>query len=210
MENTTISFSTGSLIINDNNISFHSNGRNINNVNTIGRENIGHQDKQPMRLLPKDEIVYVFRNAIIGIIVVIVGFIIAVSSQFFLFVYIGLGFLFFAFFLYFAWMWLDSILGLNVAKPIMLSLYGVNAVRVVVQNIYGGNNLQFFVRLDEESKIPKFEDYKLDKIYNVDNVKKSDTGKNNLDDIEKIAALRDKGILTQEEFDLKKKQILGL
>ena len=210
MENKTISFSTGNLIINDKNISFHLKGGNVKNVNTIGRENIGHQDKQPMRLLPKSEFVYIFRNAIIGIVVVVVGFIIAVSSQFFLFVYLGLGFLFFAFFLYFAWMWLDSILGLNIAKPIMLSLYGVNAIRVVVQNIYGGNNLQFFLRLDEESKIPNFEDYKLDKIYNVDNVKKSDTVKNNLDDIEKIAALRDKGILTQEEFDLKKKQILGL
>jgi hypothetical protein len=31
-----------------------------------------------------------------------------------------------------------------------------------------------------------------------------------LDDIEKLAALRDKGILTEEEFQKKKKQILGL
>ncbi len=31
-----------------------------------------------------------------------------------------------------------------------------------------------------------------------------------LDDLEKLASLRDKGIITKEEFTLKKKQILGL
>lgn len=32
----------------------------------------------------------------------------------------------------------------------------------------------------------------------------------NLDDLEKLAALRDKGIITEEEFEVKKKQLLGL
>jgi hypothetical protein len=31
-----------------------------------------------------------------------------------------------------------------------------------------------------------------------------------MDQLEKLASLKDKGILTQEEFDAKKKQILGL
>lgn len=33
---------------------------------------------------------------------------------------------------------------------------------------------------------------------------------NNLDELEKLSELKDKGIITQEEFDQKKKQILGL
>lgn len=33
---------------------------------------------------------------------------------------------------------------------------------------------------------------------------------NGLDDLEKLAALKDKGIITQEEFDLKKKSLLGI
>ena len=33
---------------------------------------------------------------------------------------------------------------------------------------------------------------------------------NDLDELEKLASLRDKGILTEEEFDHKKRQILGL
>lgn len=210
MENKTISFSTGNLIINEKNISFHLNGGNANNVNTIGRENIGHLDKQPMRLLPKADFVYCFQTAVIGVILAIVGLIFGISTNFYIILYVGIALIFFGGFLLFAMLWLDGLLGLSVAKPILLSLYGVDAVRVVVQNIYGGNNLQFFVRLDEQSKIPKFEDYKLEKVYNVENVKNSETGKNNIDDIEKLAALRDKGILSQEEFDLKKKQILGI
>lgn len=210
MENKTISFSTGNLIINEKNISFHLNGGNANNVNTIGRENIGHLDKQPMRLLPKVDVVYCFQTAVIGVILAIVGLILGVSTNFYIIFYVGIALIFFGAFLLFSVLWLDGLLGLNVAKPILLSLYGVDAVRVVVQNIYGGNNLQFFIRLDEQSKIPKFEDYKLEKIYNVENIKSPETGKNNIDDIEKLAALRDKGIISQEEFDLKKKQILGI
>lgn len=83
-----------------------------------------------------------------------------------------------------------NVLGLNVAKPIFLSLYGVDAVRVVVQNIYGGNNLQFLVRSDEQSKIPKFESLKKEKVYSVENVVNTETNqKSNLDDIERLVEL---------------------
>lgn len=211
MENKTILFSTGRLIINDSNVSFHSNLVRVNNVNTISRENIGHQDKQKMRLLPKQEFVYIFRCFIIGTILSIVGFIFGLYSEYFIVLYIGLLFIFFACFLYFSWFWLDIMLGLKIGKPILLSLFGVDAVRVVVQNIYGGNNLQFLVRQDEQSKIPKFETFKIEKIYSVENITKTETNeKGNLDDLERLAELLKKGIVNQEEFDLKKKQILGL
>lgn len=36
------------------------------------------------------------------------------------------------------------------------------------------------------------------------------TKTSNLDELEKLAALRDKGIVTEEEFEAKKKQLLGL
>lgn len=36
------------------------------------------------------------------------------------------------------------------------------------------------------------------------------TQNNSMAELEKLAELKDKGILTQEEFDAKKKQILGL
>jgi hypothetical protein len=45
-------------------------------------------------------------------------------------------------------------------------------------------------------------------INNKNHVAKSST--NHLNDLEKLAELKEKGILTQEEFDAKKKLILGL
>lgn len=210
MKNQTITFSTGTLIINDKSISFNQKTGRANNVNTIARENIGHTDLEPMRLLTKVDLVYGFQTAAIGFVLGIIGLVIAISSNVFFLLYLGMAVFFFGAFLVFSVIWLDGLLGLNVAKPILFSIFGKDAMRIVVQNIYGGNNLQFFILPDEKSKIPKFEDYKLDKIYNVDNVKNSDIGKNNIDDIEKLATLKDKGILSQEEFDLKKKQILGL
>ena len=43
-----------------------------------------------------------------------------------------------------------------------------------------------------------------------DNPKPNQSNTSNLDEIEKLSLLKDKGILTQEEFDAKKKQLLGL
>jgi hypothetical protein len=210
MTNKTIEFSTGKLIINETNISFHQNRGNVNNVNTIARENIGHMNKQSMRLLPHSEFVYIFRMAILGVALIIIGFIVGIKTDTYLIVYLGIASIIFAGLLMFSWLWLDSLLGLKVAEPILLSLFGVDAFRIVVQNIFGGNNLIFLIRDDEISKIPKFEDYKLEKIHKVENIKSPDNTVNNIDDIEKLANLRDKGILSQEEFDLKKKQILGI
>ena len=205
MDNKTISFSTGNLIINDNNISFQLNFGSVHEVNTIGRENIGHIETQEMRVLPKVDIVYCFRMALFGIIIIIIG---AIVTDFIF--YIGVILTLFAAFLLFGSFWLDGLLGLNVVKSILLAIFGVDAVRVVVQNIYGGNNLHFFVLRDEKKKIPKFEDYKLEKIHKVENIRNIDSTANNIDDIEKLANLRDKGIISQEEFDLKKRKILGI
>jgi hypothetical protein len=210
MVNKTIEFSTGKLIINETNISFHQNRGNVNNVNTIGRENIGHMNKQSMRLLPHVDFVYIFRIAILGVALIILGFIIAMKSDMYFLVQIGCIFIIFAGFLMFSSLFIDGLLGLKVAESILLMLFGVDAYRIVVQNIFGGNNLIFLIRDDEISKIPKFEDYKLEKIHKVENTKSPETAANNIDDIEKLANLRDKGILSQEEFDLKKKQILGI
>lgn len=163
-----------------------------------------------MKILTKVDFVYCFRIAAIGLIVSIVGLFLGGILENFFFLYLGLGFIFFSVFLLFSSIWLDSILGLNVANSILLYLFGVDVVRVTVQNIFGGNNLVFLVPISEKNKIPKFEDYKIDKIYSVKSSENNLRENKNLDDLEKIATLKDKGILTQEEFELKKKQILGL
>ena len=163
-----------------------------------------------MRLLPKTDVVYCFQIAAIGIIAIILGFIMGGLINNFGLAYLGFALLFFGAALLLCVIWVDALLGIKVAEPILLAIYGVNVIRVVVQNIYGGNNLQFFVGIDEELKIPDFETYKTEKIYVTQSLKPADTKSSSFDDIEKLAELRDKGVLSQEEFESKKKQILGL
>jgi len=209
MENKTIIFSTGKLIINDVNISFHLKNGNVRDVNTIARENIGFVDKQPMRLLPLTEFVYIFRVALIGVLVTILGLLIGYKIDTLILFYFGIMIIFFAGFLMFSYLWIDSILGLKIATPILLNIFGVDAIRVVIQNIYGGNNLQFLIGKDEINKLPLFDDYKIDKTHSKKNLIKEESH-HNYDDIEKLSVLKDKGLITLEEFELKKKQILGL
>lgn len=209
-ENKTINFSTGKLIINDSNISFHQHRGNVNDVNTISRDNIGHMDKQAMRLLPKAEFVYIFRIALIGIALIILGFIVGVGNNNYKMMYLGFVAIAFSSFLMFCYYWVDGLFGVEITQSILLKFWGVDAYRIVVQNIFGGNSLMFLIRDEEVSKIPKFENYKLDKIHKVENVVNQNVNTHSIEDLEKLANLRDKGIITHEEFDLKKAKILGL
>ncbi len=45
---------------------------------------------------------------------------------------------------------------------------------------------------------------------NKENLKGNHNSSNYLDELERLANLKDQGIITEEEFNLKKKQILGL
>ncbi len=206
-KNEKLIFSTGTLNIEDKSVTFHHNKVILDKANSINRENIGHTDIQLLRILPFVEFVYFFRLAIIGVALAIIGVILGVKIDSLFLFYIGIGFIFFAAALLFTWLWIDNLLGLKIASPILLGLFGVDACRVIVQNIYGENNLDFFVRADEKDKLPKFEIYKIEKIKQVENIP---FNSNPLDDIQKLSDLRDKNIITNEEFELKKKQILGL
>jgi len=205
-----ISFSTGDLVIAERSISFHQSGVGLKNGNTINRENIGHVDKQPLSILPKASIVLWIRLVLIGAVITIIGFAIAFSSKFFLILYAGYIILFGSCFMFFYDIFLEDVIGIPLSKTLLHSLFGVDAVKVVVQNIYGGNNLVFTVRHDEERKLPKFESLKLNKVYAVNDVSGKNAKSGNISDIEKLAALREKGLITEEEFLKKKKQILGL
>ena len=58
---------------------------------------------------------------------------------------------------------------------------------------------------------PEFEQFKLELQKRMDRTSsESPSSSSNLDDLEKLASLRDKKIITDDEFDAKKRQILGL
>jgi hypothetical protein len=205
-----IEFSTGSLIIEDNYISFHKKNVRFNNSDTISRENIGHVDKKYMRVLPNSEFVHCFQLAFIGLIITILGlFLYAYSKNLFLF-YGGLSMIIFSGALLFVFLYLDKILGLRIATPILYSLFGVDAYRIIVQNIYGGDNLQFLIKKEELTLLPDFLELKKYKAESQTNQNETNTKNNIYDDIIKLGDLRDNGLISNEEFELKKKQILGI
>jgi len=208
MDNKTILFSTGKLIINETNISFHQNQSNINNVNTIARENIGHMNKQSMRLLPRSVFNYVFIIAISGFATMIGGLIFATKPDIFL--TLGTVLIITAGVLLGSFMLFDGLMGINIVESVLTIIFGVDAYRIVVQDVFGGNNFIFLISANEVSKVPKFEDYKLEKRHKIENADITHNNKNSYDDIEKLANLRDKGIISQTEFDQKKRQILGI
>lgn len=103
-----------------------------------------------------------------------------------------------------------NIRGMNKQQPGSLLTYGPNT----------GINVGMYGQSDPETKIkfhkqwePEFREIKdilESKIIKSRDVSSNEPDKTNFDDLEKLAELRDKGIITEEEFQAKKKQILDL
>lgn len=100
----------------------------------------------------------------------------------------------------------DLMIGTNVTNSILDKYYSLNAFKVTIGN-KSGNNIDFHVALDEESGLIALREC-IERI-------KANTGvqsntSSDLDGLRKLDSLLKDGILTREEFDLKKKQLLGL
>ena len=206
MENKKIEFSNGYLEIEKERISFH-HKRGLNrNVNTIARYNIGNVEIQNMRVLDGPTLIYIFRTALFGIIFFIIGLIVAFTSKLTLFLWVGNGLIIFSVFMLFSYFIIEVILGIHFVTRFFMRIYGVDATRIVIQNLSGGNNMLFFVHEKEKDKLPKFKDLKTEKIDTVQIVNQ----KNDIDDLAKLGELLKSGLITQEDFDKKKNQILGI
>jgi len=166
MKNNTIEFSTGDLKLDDNSLSFYKKNVRLNNVSTILREDIGHVITEPIKLLPNAQMIHWFQLITFGFTFSLIGFVIEISTDTYLMLSLGIGLVFLCGFLLFSNLWLDSVLGIKIATPIVYALFGVNYYRVVVQNIFGGNNLIFLIKKDEISRMPNIENYKISKKHN--------------------------------------------
>lgn len=211
-----ISFTNGCLIIDDNSISFKPNDGSILEINTIARNNIGHVEQTLMKILPLREIQLIYRFFFGSALVAITGLVIDIATKWSTMFYLGVMGIAFSAFLLFSYFWLDNLLRIQIAKPILLWLFGVEAVRIVVQNTFGGNNMLFFIRKDEANRLPSLKDYKTDKVFKVEPIQqqantnesiKPQSQTNNIDSLVKIAELYEKGLLTKEEFERKKAEL---
>lgn len=159
-----IEFSTGNLTLGDNSVSFNNLNVRLNDFSTILREDIGHVIIEPVKMLPNAERTHCFQLITFGFIFSFVGFLIAMLTNTYLMFYLGIALILISSILLFSNLWLDSILELKMATPILNALFGVDYYRVVVQNLFGGSNLIFFIKTNEISRLPNIEKYKKDKI----------------------------------------------
>ena len=205
MENKTISFSTGNLTINDKFISFCQNNNNfIKSESTISRENIGHTDKQILKILHHSSLIYIFRIALFCVILGVVA--ILLGEKFFFIAKIAAYIFIIDCLVFLPLMYVDVLLGVSILKTILLTMFGVDCYKIVIHNAIDGNNLVFFIGKNEISKLPNFEDYKITKVHNVG---KTYNEKDNFNDIQKLALLKEKGLISQQEFEKLKIEILG-
>lgn len=203
-----IEFSTGDLIIDDNAIRFKPIHVRFSDQTVIQRVNIGDVELQDFRMYRHDDFVYITRTFLFGallyIVTVVASFlkfdnIIFGLIEFFTYAVILLFVtLFFGFFL-------NAFLGVNINHSILLRVFGKNYTLVKVQNIDGGNDLIFIISDDENSELPELQNYKKNKIINV----KSISNSNHLDDIIKLGQLKEKGLLSEDEFNEQKKSLLN-
>jgi len=104
---------------------------------------------------------------------------------------------------------LDAMIGSRIGYSILSPIFGSKGNRIIVKNTNSINALGFYVGTDEVKMLEKFIDgARLEKPDIVNH--SSNTQSTSLDELEKLANLRDKGVITEDEFNAKKKSLLEL
>ena len=109
----------------------------------------------------------------------------------------------------------DALLHTGLARGIIAKYFSYKGFAVTIGN-KSGNNILFYTNLDEVNKIKKLGNYlddlkalKSDINDSIESQKES-TSNIDLGQIRKLGELLNEGLISQEEFDNKKKQILGV
>jgi hypothetical protein len=106
---------------------------------------------------------------------------------------------------------IDALLELNLFRMFIRKFLSTESIRVTIGN-KSGNNLDFLVYPEEHTKVVQLEKTveELRKYKNEIHQSANSKATSSLDELEKLASLRDKGVITEGEFNLKKKSLLGL
>jgi|GEM_PF-5816012 hypothetical protein len=193
-------FENGKIEVNDNIITYKS--KNGKHSQEMSRGNIGGINKEHFKVLPADVFQYGFISVALGITCFILGAFAKSDGM------MTIGWVFFVFggFLVLGNLFFDGMLGIKITTQLMMFLVGQKGYKITIQNSSGGNNIEFFISEKEIFNTDELYKYKKEKVNKVV-VAQPNSG---IDDIAKLAELRDKGIITDAEFDAKKKQILGI
>ncbi len=204
-----IQFVTGLLEIDDNSIRFKPYNSRFSDKTVIQRLNIADVEQYNFKQRRLDEIVYLFRSFLLCVVLIISSVILSVLGydNFFTFMltfFSGIC-LFFSVSIFIG-MFL-TLLGLNY-NFILNNLFGINYTLIKVQNNNGNNDLIFSILTEEKHKLPDLLKYKKEeekKIIYQDNV----SNNSNIEQLIKLADLKEKGLISDSEFEIEKSKIIN-
>jgi hypothetical protein len=106
---------------------------------------------------------------------------------------------------------IDSLFGFRIAYRFFATFLGYKGYDIVVKNKSGNNVLEIFAEESEKSQISNFIiSLKKDSIIEAKKIIQNQNGNDKLNQIEKLAELHQQGLLTHDEFQKMKRQLLGI
>lgn len=205
MENKTIQFNTGNVVINEKYITFQSqNNLQINQgFERIYIGNINYEKYTYLRLSPFSYSSRFFFGGLFFTLLSVIGdFISSKSSYTFLF-WLGAFVSSFGFFLFLINTFVDGILGTNIAQSIYEKICGIKTYKVSVQNTSGGDHLEFLINIEELDKATNLIVYKL-----MESKNNTELG-SSIKELNELVTLKNNGAINNLEFEKLKKQLLN-
>lgn len=197
MESKTIKFISGNVEITDKKISFYSTTKNLKNLQSMERYDMGNINSENFSYLGILPIQIALRSLFLGVIFAVLSIIIGVEAISIL----GVVMIIFGLITFNLDLWVDGLMGTKFAYRLCSYLFAGKGYKITIQNNTGGEHIVFYIALDQLSQALNIESCRLKE--------KPTTQAIGINDLEKISELFQKGILTEEEFNLKKKQILN-
>ncbi|NMH26530.1 SHOCT domain-containing protein [Flavobacterium silvaticum] len=202
METKTIPFASGSIEVTDSKISFRSAVKDIKQFQSMERHNMGHVNSEQYTYLGIMPIQLALRSLLFGVMLAVIA--IAADIQFFSVV--GVAAIVFGLVTFNLDLWVDGFLGTRFGYQLCAYFFASKGHKITIQNNSGGDHIVFYVALEQLDEAMKLESYRITERPDTNPVQPI----GGIHDLEKINELYQKGILTEEEFTQKKKQLLNL
>lgn len=199
-----INFGNGYINVTDDKIAYYLG----NNHQIMDRICLGTVKSVKKTFLLKDSWTYSLRLVFYGLILIVLGTITIGLVNPNLGVFIscsGLAVGLYGFIAHFMFIF-STMIGSEKPSSFMIKIiFGIKGYEVTIYNTGGGKNIIFNIHESDKNKVNSIIQYKLDK-----NPIPQENINSDLSDIEKLSDLYQKGILSEEEFSLKKKQLLNI
>lgn len=202
MENKIINFASGNIELTNEKISFRSSVKDLKQFQSMERYNMGQVNSEQYTYLGIMPIQLALRSLFFGIILAIIA--IAANIQFFS--VIGVSAIVFGLVTFNLDLWVDGLFGTKFGYRLCAYFFATKGHKITIQNNSGGEHILFYISLNQLGEAMKLETYKVTE-RPIPNPLPQMGG---IHDLEKISELYQKGIVTEDEYNQKKRQLLNL